>query len=38
MSTLITAVVFLLIIYLHPNSVVRVGREPGATNDSFVVL
>lgn len=38
MPTLNTAVVLLLIVYLHPNIVVRVGWEPGATNDSFVVL
>jgi len=38
MPTLNTAVVLPLIVYLHPNSVVRVGWEPGAANDSFVVL
>ena len=27
-----------LIVYLHPNVVVRVGWEPSATNDSFAVL
>jgi hypothetical protein len=38
MSTLDTAVVPLLIVYLHPNGVVRVSWEPGATNNSFMVL
>jgi len=38
MSTLNTAVMLPLIVYLHPNGVVRVGWEPGATNGSFVVL
>jgi hypothetical protein len=38
MSTLNTAAVPLLIVYLLPNGVVRVGCEPGATNDSPVVL
>jgi len=38
MSTLMTTVVPLLIVYLHTNSVVRVGWKPGATNDSFMVL
>jgi len=28
----------LLIAYLHPNGVVRVGWEPSATNDSFMAL
>jgi len=38
-STLNTAVLPLLIVYLHPSSVVRVGWEPGATaNNSFMVL
>ena len=38
MSTLNTAVVLPLLVYLHPNGVVPVGWEPGATNNSFVVL
>jgi len=38
MSILKTTVVPLLIVYLHTNSVVRVSWEPGATNDSFMVL
>jgi hypothetical protein len=38
MSTFNTAVVPLRIVYLHPNGVVRVGWELGATNDSLVVL
>jgi len=38
MPTLNTTVVLPLIVYLHPNGVVRVGWEPAATNDSFVVL
>jgi len=33
MSTRNTTVVPRLIAYLHPNGVVRVGWEPGATND-----
>ena len=37
MPTLNTTVVLLLIIYLHPNVVVRVGWEPSAANDSFMV-
>jgi len=37
-STLNTTVVLPLIVYLHPSGVVRVGWEPGATKDSFVVL
>jgi hypothetical protein len=38
MPTLNTAVVFLLIIYLHPDGVMRVSWEPGATDDPFAVL
>jgi len=38
MSTLNTVVVLPLIVYLHPNGVVRVGWEPGATKVSFVAL
>ena len=38
MPTLKTAVVLLLVVYLHPNDFARVDWEPGATNDSFVVL
>jgi hypothetical protein len=38
MSTLNTVAVPILIVYHHPNGVVRVGCEPGATNDSLVVL
>lgn len=38
MPALNTAVVFLLIVYLHPNGVVRVCREPGATDDPLMVL
>ena len=38
MPTLNTAVVLLLIVDLHLNVVVRVGWEPGTTNDSIVVL
>jgi hypothetical protein len=38
LSTLNTEVVPLLLVFLHPNDVARVGWEPGATNDSLVVL
>ena len=38
MPTLNTAVVFLFIVYLHPNGVVRVCWEPGATDDPLMVL
>ena len=38
MPTRNTTAVLLLIVYFHPNGVVRVSWEPGATNDSFVVL
>ena len=38
MPTLKTAVVLLLVVYLHLNDFARVDWEPGATNDSFVVL
>ncbi len=38
MPTFNTAVVLLFIVYLHPNIVVRVGWESGATNDSPMVL
>ena len=38
MPTLDTVVVFLLIVYLHPNGVVRVCWEPSATDDPFMVL
>jgi len=37
-STLNTTVVPLFIVYLHLNGVVRVGWEPGASKDWFVVL
>ena len=37
-STLNAEVVLPLVVYLHPNGVVRVGWEPSATNDSFAVL
>jgi hypothetical protein len=38
MSTLNTAMMPLLIIYLHPSGVVGVGWEPSATKDSLMVL
>ena len=38
MPTLKTAVVLLLVVYLHLNDFAQVDGESGATNDSFVVL
>jgi hypothetical protein len=38
MSTLNTVMVLLLIVYLQPDGVVRVSREPAATDDPLVVL
>src|SRR5258708_9726075 len=38
MSTFDASMVLLLVVYLHPDSVMRVSREAGAANDPLVVL